>query len=333
MMASKCQKAIMVMSGGTEAPLIFGDLSKDERVIYLTKPLNELGKVSTFLRRLHLATKINKYVQLPFRGIWDDTLALSHIKLESYVDYHIIFINTSIVKYRLEYLKILQKKYNIKYYLYMVDSVSTEKGREVKAYLEDIKLFKRIYSFDQGDCKEYGFYPMIQPLTKFENTDCIEAESVADLYFLGRAKGRLPLLSELSKRFKDEVKLNFKIISDDEKEITFLNENGWFSNYVSYQQNISYVYGANVLLELLQENQQGNTLRYQEAIMYNKKLLTNNQNALYLPFYDPNFIKVFKTVDDIELDWLTRQEKVSYGYNNEFSAKKLIDLIFDDIDE
>lgn len=317
----------MIMSGGPEAPLIFGDLVRDERVIYLTHPLRSLGKLGNIVRKIHLATKINKYVPLPFRGIWDNSLTLNQVQFDNDTQYHIIFIITSIVKYRLEYLKKLQRKFNLNYYLYMLDSVDTENGREVKHYLDNAQLFKRIYSFDKQDCEKYGFSLMIQPLTRFEQT--YKGETQFDLYFLGRPKGRLPLLVALSEKCKQQATLNFKIISNDEKEKVLLQERGWLSDYVPYEQNIREVHAANVLLELVQENQSGNTLRYQEAIIYNKKLLTNNQNIKQLPFYNPEFMKVFKSVDEIDLEWIIRRENVNYGYNDEFSAKKLIDHIFE----
>ena len=38
---------IMVMSGGPEAPLIFGDLEYDSRVIYLKKPFLDINSISS----------------------------------------------------------------------------------------------------------------------------------------------------------------------------------------------------------------------------------------------------------------------------------------------
>lgn len=320
------QKAIMVMSGGEESPLVFGDLSKDDRVIYLKKPLLDISKPLSFIRKIHLATRINKYMQLPFRNLWDYSLALSSIKFDKNTQYHIIFINTSVVKYNIDYLRKIKKKYNISYHLYMLDSISTPKGREVIHYLKNRSLFENIFSFDQKDCSTYDFTQVIQPLSKLD----IKTRSIYeyDLYFLGRTKGRLNLLLELSEYLQDIVRVNFKVISQDPNEVGYLKEKGWLSDYVKYSDNINYLNNSNVILEILQENQEGNTLRYQEAILYNKKLLTNNQSISQLPYYNPNYMKVFKDVKDIDLDWLKIRENIDYEYQYDFSARKLIDRIF-----
>lgn len=321
----KNNRFIMVMSGGPEAPLMFGDLERDERVDYLAQPLCPLSPFFAIFRKVHLATMINQYIQLPFRGVWDNSLALSQIKFERETQYHIVFINTSIVKYRINYLRNIKNRYsNIRYYLYMVDSVNTYKGKSIKAYLSESSLFTCIYSFDPKDCEKYNFKLLLQPLTYF---DLPKTNIKSDIYFLGRPKGRLDLLVQLAEYCTDKIHLDFKIISNDEKEKAFLMERGWLSDYVQYKDNLNYLNESNVILELVQENQTGNTLRYQEAIMYNKKLLTNNRNVINLPFYNPNYIHVFNDVCDIDLDWIKQREIVDYGYQHEFSAIMLIEDI------
>ena len=66
------------------------------------------------------------------------------------------------------------------------------------------------------------------------------------------------------------------------------------------------------------------TLRYYEAITYNKKLITNNEMVKKLPFYNPYYMFVFCDPEDIDLAWVKRSVKVDYHYNNEFSPKELV---------
>ena len=61
-------------------------------------------------------------------------------------------------------------------------------------------------------------------------------------------------------------------------------------------------------------------MRYKEAVMYNKKLLTNNSNVNLLPCYNPKYIKYFEKPEDIDIDWLLRREPVIYDYQMEFST-------------
>ena len=63
------------------------------------------------------------------------------------------------------------------------------------------------------------------------------------------------------------------------------------------------------------------TLRTVEALCFKKKLLTNNSTIKDMPFYDPRFIQIFSkdALDQIDMEFLKRREKVSYQYDNEYS--------------
>ena len=80
-------------------------------------------------------------------------------------------------------------------------------------------------------------------------------------------------------------------------------------------------------MEILQKNQHGATLRYFEAVCYNKKLLTNNKDIIYYPFYNSKWMKVFTNISEIDIEWLRTNENIDYKYSGEFSPKLLIDKI------
>lgn len=80
-------------------------------------------------------------------------------------------------------------------------------------------------------------------------------------------------------------------------------------------------------MENVQPGQSGVTLRYYEAIVYNKKLLTNNKFVKRLPFYNPKFMYIYEKVEDIDIEWIKKEEMVDYKYNDEFSPVKLIEDI------
>ena len=82
---------------------------------------------------------------------------------------------------------------------------------------------------------------------------------------------------------------------------------------------------ANCIIELLQENQKAQSLRYFEAVVFNKKLLTSNENIKKLSFYDKRYMKVFKNLEDIDFDWVNKKEEIDYNYKNEFSPIYIIE--------
>lgn len=322
---------IMVMSGGPEAPLVFGDLKFDDRVIYLDKPLKPISSLLDKFRKVHLATKINKKVELPFRGIWNSSLSLSTINFSKDVKYHIIFINTSIVKYNIAYLRELKSQYNINFYLYMLDSVNTYRGYEVRRYLFKYNILTRVYSFDNEDCKKYQFTYFMQPIAKQHLHYKERHKNNYDLYFLGRSKGRGKELAKFYEKYHHQLKLNIKVLPDNQIEEEYFKKLGIYSSYIPYIENVKNIDQSNVILELLQNEQTGNSLRYQEAILYNKKLITTNKNIAHLPFFNEKNMLIIDNLDQIDLAWIQEQSTVDYQYNNEFSATKLIDHIAENI--
>ncbi len=90
-------------------------------------------------------------------------------------------------------------------------------------------------------------------------------------------------------------------------------------NRISYRKILKKMIKSNCILEILQEGQGGSTLRYCEAVCYNKKLLTTNSEIVHYPFYNERYMKVFSTEADIDYEWIKKPESIDYGYNNEFS--------------
>ncbi len=95
---------------------------------------------------------------------------------------------------------------------------------------------------------------------------------------------------------------------------------------ISYRKMLRKMMGSNCILEVLQDGQTGSTLRYLEAVCYNKKLLTSNPRIKNYPFYDERYMKVFSSESDIDYDWVKKRETINYGYKDEFSPKYFFNL-------
>ena len=89
---------------------------------------------------------------------------------------------------------------------------------------------------------------------------------------------------------------------------------------------------SNCILELMNDNQAGNTLRFKEAVCYNKKLLTNNRAAFDSPYYDERYIRVFDDVSEIDPEWIAQKCAVDYCYGGEYSPQRLLEMIIGQLD-
>ena len=81
------------------------------------------------------------------------------------------------------------------------------------------------------------------------------------------------------------------------------------------------------MLEINQDGAVGMTSRFLEAVMYNKKLITNSQSVKDSPFYRPQFIKLYGKITEVNPSFVLDESPVDYGYNNEFSPIGLLEHI------
>ena len=178
-----------------------------------------------------------------------------------------------------------------------------------------------VVSYDMGDARKYGleYHPTV--LSKIQ----IPLNSKYDSYFffIGKSKNRLYLLIELSKGLKKYgIKCNFMVLGippEEQKEPEYIN---YIDKPLTYYENLNYAANAKCLLELMQPGAVGYTFRTSEALLYNKKLITNNQPIEDAPFFNADNIVVLKDLSD---EFFERTAKMIL--NEEFIQYDNIDII------
>ena len=137
-------------------------------------------------------------------------------------------------------------------------------------------------TFDGGDAQAFG----LQLRRQFIATLPLpQAPIDYDYYFVGASKGREALLRDLTTRL-DSLGLKGKCVVARSSE-----------EWISYRENIDNVARSRCLIELLQQGQQGITLRALEALVYRRKLITNCHDVASLDFYRPQNILVWDGQD------------------------------------
>lgn len=320
---SKRKKFIMVMAKKTPLnPYIFKDLYDDNRVLFLQSITKEVNnQLLDFIQRVHLNGKINRIISLPYKNIWG--YSLNDVNWEEDVDYYIIF--TKVYPIEPSYLVELQKKHSIKYILYLEDAIGDDLYSSYERNMIGQIKFDYVFTIDNKDAEKYNFF-------YDEAHYSIISESVTrapeyDIYFAGQNKGRYKRLIALYESLQ-EKKLSFKFrITGVGRRNQQYKDNILYNQRISYPEVIEEAKKSNCILEVLCDVQTGATLRYNEAICYNKKLLTNNKNVVNLPFYNPEYIHVFEKPEDIDWNWVKERIPVDYHYDGRFSPTHLIDRI------
>lgn len=249
----------------------------------------------------------------------------------SYDNVVVLFLNASFV-YRPyvahTLIKYKQTLTNLKYVLLYLDII--ESGVSMNAnYLRENGVFDFVYTIDKADSIEYKL-PLWNTLySKAERYDSIELQM--DMYFCGASKKRWDVFERLAKdTAKHSVNLVMDIVPTEIESSIQRNNNINIlpkGKYLSYEEVLLRELQAKCILEVVQKGQSALTLRPYEAVVYNRKLLTNNRSILEFEFYDPRYMKYFEKVEDIDWEWVKEDTDVDYGYNGEFSPIHLLEDI------
>lgn len=154
-----------------------------------------------------------------------------------------------------------------------------------------------IWTFDRQDADNNKLYFANQFFVPNKNLSKSKVVESIDVFFVGVDKNRYKKLIEMKKIFQSKNIVSKFLVVDDgsNKQNTKLA----FSQPISYDDVLSLCRKSRCLLEILQEGQNGLTLRAIESLVLNKKLITNNINIIYEDFYNKNNIFVIG-IDRIE---------------------------------
>ncbi len=138
-----------------------------------------------------------------------------------------------------------------------------------------------IFTFDSVDAKKFGY--KIYPQFASRLSQVLDTTVTYDFSFVGRDKGRGEMLNDLKNQLEYMgYRCNFDIRSANQSNIS----------YIDY---LKISLSAKCMIEVLQDNQSGMTLRAIEAILYGRKLLTNNPNIENEQLYDESDILLYQS--------------------------------------
>lgn len=303
------------------------DLSKHPNVTVVRKILPFSGKINRLIgdgATRFLNVSIIQFCYSAFLFLLNP---LRNVSIGSEPTF-LLFQNIASREVTAPYLNHFLKKYpNCTPVMLFTDPIDNYMSRYAKRLTEKIPQFLCI-TYDPADAKKYGYY---HTMSVYSSCEIISKEIVHDIYFSFTGMNRLDTVQAITDQFlKKQVNANI-IIAGEPSHEQYIKENTrgiqFLKSRKTYKEVLEDVSASNCLLEVLQEGHSGVTLRYYEAICYNKKLLTNNKNVVNLPFYNPDYIKIFETPDDIDCEWIKKHEPVSYGYHDEFSPVHLLDEI------
>ena len=129
---------------------------------------------------------------------------------------------------------------------------------------------------------------------------------------MGLAKDRINEIFDAYEYLsRNGLKCDFHIVGAKESERKYEDKID-YCNPMSYYQYLNVLNKSKCILEILQKGGTGNTIRVDEAIAYNKFLITNNVRIKNNPFYCEKYMKSYKNICEVDLSFLFSNDKVLY---------------------
>lgn len=325
---------------GSMYPVLLADTLKKENVYFVDRTFHMRGKIFDIFKKFFFSTvvnmKTNEFPSKMARRILKNQYQLKRILTQTsktYEKVNVVFFNASIKRYYakeiLQDLKGIHS--NINFYMFFMDpSTIFASESAMKIIDEDETLFEKIFTVDKEDATKNGWRYWPTPYSKIEK----ERKADYNLYFCGATKGRHQLLIELV-QFLEKNHINNRMdvfyIKKNEKNLNKLlkvMDVKSIAHMKLYQETIQAMNRASCILEIVTEGQSATfTLRCYEAVIYNKKLLTNNKKIFEFPYYDCRYMKYFCSMEDIDIEWLKKDIQVDYKYQGEYSPIRLLEEI------
>lgn len=297
--------------------IAYKNLIDNPRVVYIPtfRPKGILG----LIQRIQFNPRLNRIVSLPFKSIWN-RFYLRHVHEKRLC--FLVFENWLRLESEIKLLPFLKRNYKdakvVCFTQDLIDRIKDHYTRE-SVDAEHIKRYSDLcISYDVSDAKRYAFeyHPTVFSVLQLAKMPSFHE---VDLYFLGRDKGRLPMLIDISREAKRR-RLVCRFVLIDVPEEKRIQSDGiiYLNGNMSYSENLYNCANSRCIVELLQKQASSPTFRVWETITLNKKLLTNNTNIVNSEFYDERYISTFHDCSDIDWNFVEEEQK---GWENPFKEQ------------
>lgn len=307
---------------------------KTDNVEYIDDYLPVRGSLRKKLAHLHYSNALNSHFSLPLKRIWYGTFYKTIGLNYNSSDVLIIYDNNKLCN-DVAFLNSVKKRFPQITLVYMFTNIIAKSRAIENNFVGELnKYYDIVFAFDRVDAEKYGFSysPLVySPDVSVKHDSSSKGENV---FYIGNAKDRIDMLhSSFNRLISLGVKCNFFIVGvPQEKQIH--NESIKYNTTLPYNVVLDHIQDSTCLLDVIQGDSTGLTIKVCEAVYFNKKLITTNKDVMNYDFYDDRFIEVIESVADISEKFLHENKKVEYKESGReyFSLNALINRINNIID-
>lgn len=300
--------------------ILLNDVIHDEDFYYVDPQHNLAFNWLNYFYMDRIGTAIKKRIGVPLRtqAFREYTQHFKRISKDDEVSF--VFVRYEPWFFGSDgYLNWLKKEYPKSQLIYLLINVNQYLGIDFEHFCP---YFDRVITIDEGDAEKYGleFHPFFYSAIDKEDLSIPES----DCFYVGNAKERLKdLLAVYELLTARGLKCDFHIVGVPEEQQKYKDSIA-YNRPLDYDEIVCRVKRSKMLLEIMQEGQTSGTLREHEAVVYGKKLITNNQYIVNRSFYTPENIFVFESAKDIDSDFIHSAAIAEYPNKELISPRSLI---------
>lgn len=292
----------------------------------------QLRKIYRFFNR-RLGGRVGVWIlqRLLETKAFDRAYKLSYCDFSRYDEHVIVIINSALMHYYSSgYLRRMRKKIkNVKFILYIIDPMPKEKGGVWDRIVRMEGEFDTILTAHPYNTKHYGFqyFPYIYTPPKIIPVE----QEFRHLYFAATMDDdRNKMIRQFLVKCKEQ-NLSYEMYFYKGEKYEKIEDPNVHYGAIPYDENVSRAVNCNCILEMVRENAVGFTQRYYEALVFNKKLLTNNPSIKELEYYDERFMQYYDNIDEINWEWVREKSVVDYGYQGDFNPQRWKERLLENV--
>lgn len=300
------------------------ELESCESIRIVSQPLDYTPHLLRIIYSMHNSAKIAKKVRLPLKSCWYPFYFRNDFKDDKPLCF--IILSRSLPFSYLEYLKNHYRGSK----LVLMHRDLLKVCERCAPGLVNNPLFDLEMTFDQGESKQYGFPHFNEFESKIDIT--IKDTPECDVFFAGKGKDRLPLLLAAYDHIT-QAGLTCHYYLTGVPQCNRIQFPGitYADHFMTYREMLYHTVNSRCILEINQGGADGYTSRFLEAVMYNKRLLTNNFFIKNSPFYNSGYIQCFENASEIDPEFIRASGLVDYHYNGEFSPYRMVERVDEEL--
>lgn len=280
---------------------LYADVVERDDVIYVAGPQASKRGLRKILYRIHFNKALNRVIPLPFKGLWNSSYFTDSFKEKKPVCF-VLFRDWMSLEAYTGYIDWLKHRYPGSKFVWFLHDLMAGHVDFYTDQVLDIDLYKQkldlVITCNPAEAQRCDLLYHKVPISKLNGVSPIGR---CDVLFVGQDKGRLDRLIRIYDALtRKGARCRFFISGASCQDVAGRDGITFLDRPMPYQECQAWVAGANCLLELRYDPDAGETLRPSEALIYGKKLITDNPALTNSPDFDSQSIRVLDSDDAVE---------------------------------